>query len=803
MFRNINISNKLTIYFVLIVGISLGAMVFTVSTIISSNLNQIIDLDTSEKAIQNAKTLNTLIEEAKRFVRQVDNYPNIGKLIKEGNNPLDAVESYETFLYLSNQINNMKINDDYSLNCGYRIFDRDYNLIGKLGAFGDWEITDTEKYLSELSRLRDSAVAELVLDTNKTKNGLPLIRASLPLKIGDSVVAVVIGGFYLTNKSLIEIFPNTDEVTLVSPDKLYDTTFINLFGDYYINEEQINKEKIKVAFEYIEDEQMDSGLEPTLKQKAVRDVSIAYNKIKELSLNLIDDDIRIVNKAEIKTNNGKTETKVYDKGIYRSLYIPYSSKDKKSKLVLISHNPIDEFKNIINQFTLISLIAGIIAVILAVVVIRIVAYRIGKKITYISKVLIKASSGDLSIRAITNNRSPSDELTKLYESINTLLRNNSLLISSVKENNSLYYQSSNELDNILTDIERSISCLKEKITITLQINEEQSDFLKKIDGSVQRIVFGFNNIYSSLKVQNSYALTITENIEEIKNNTTSIADTSSKAKDISMNLKKFAITIVESTNDLFNAINGIESDSNDILDIVTVITNIADQTNMLAMNASIEAAHAGDVGSGFSVVADEIRQLSENSSKKAKEIKNIIKNIVNKILNSVTLAKHNEENIHKILNIIENVYNTNANISETMEKQSENIKKVVEDVNSSKKVTVELTEYSKTQSDIINQFQKEINTLLGKNETLKESMIEEEVESNGSIEKINSMKKIRKENSLLRSKLDESINKFKIDIVEEPNKEQTQLNILDTTKDLIGNKKTSSYSSPHRGSVSS
>ncbi len=107
-----------------------------------------------------------------------------------------------------------------------------------------------------------------------------------------------------------------------------------------------------------------------------------------------------------------------------------------------------------------------------------------------------------------------------------------------------------------------------------------------------------------------------------------------------------------------------------MLDILNSIRSISNQTNMLAMNANIEAAHAGDVGRGFGVVANEIRKLADESGIKTKEIDMLIKSMNQQIGKSIT--KVTEVN-YKLLNIIDginNVYPIIQQINMSMEEQT-------------------------------------------------------------------------------------------------------------------------------------
>ncbi|WP_456008352.1 methyl-accepting chemotaxis protein, partial [Clostridium butyricum] len=89
------------------------------------------------------------------------------------------------------------------------------------------------------------------------------------------------------------------------------------------------------------------------------------------------------------------------------------------------------------------------------------------------------------------------------------------------------------------------------------------------------------------------------------------------------------------SNDTFNALKHVNELSVEVSGIVTTINAIAEQTNLLALNAAIEAARAGEHGKGFSIVAEEVRELSEETNNKAKEIAGLVSEMVKQIENAV------------------------------------------------------------------------------------------------------------------------------------------------------------------------
>jgi len=197
---------------------------------------------------------------------------------------------------------------------------------------------------------------------------------------------------------------------------------------------------------------------------------------------------------------------------------------------------------------------------------------------------------------------------------------------------------------------------------------------------MEQVTSNINKLNTHVEEQSSHINQASAAVEEMVANVSSVAETLVKNSTNVKILMEASEAGHSSLSDAADDIKEIARESEGLLEINAVIKNIASQTNLLSMNAAIEAAHAGDAGRGFAVVADEIRKLAESSSEQSRTI-SIVLNKIKEAIDKITNSTDNVLNRFKAIDSsVKTVAEQEDNIRCAMEEQGEGSKQLLEGV---------------------------------------------------------------------------------------------------------------------------
>lgn len=228
------------------------------------------------------------------------------------------------------------------------------------------------------------------------------------------------------------------------------------------------------------------------------------------------------------------------------------------------------------------------------------------------------------------------------------------------------------------------------IAVISQDMEKQKEAVETTSAAVLELLRSVDSVASNTETQASSIIELSSTMEEMSASISNVAKTADTAEGIARSLVEEAETGSNTMAETIRSIREIKESSDKIKEITDVITDISSRTNLLAMNAAIEAAHAGQYGKGFAVVASEIRKLAESTGKSATEITTIIATVMRKIDLSSEMSGQIDSVFRKILGDIQETRKIIAEIASAVTEQAKGSAEIVDAVSDLVNITEEV-----------------------------------------------------------------------------------------------------------------
>jgi methyl-accepting chemotaxis protein len=383
-----------------------------------------------------------------------------------------------------------------------------------------------------------------------------------------------------------------------------------------------------------------------------------------------------VRKIETESlKNGKPVT-IENNGLIIQSY-PFKVGDINTPWTIVSIIDTETVLADVHAMTRFTIMLTVIALILSALIIFLVASFIVKPIISISRTLkdISEGEGDLTKTiAIKGN----DEIADLARYFNRTLEKIKNLVITIKNQANSLFDIGNKLSANMTETAASINEITANIQSIKGRVMNQSASVTETNATMEQITINIDKLNNHVENQTTSVSKSSSAIEQMIANIQSVTNSLTRNTESVQSLTEASDVGRAGLQEVSNDIQEIAEESKGLLEINKVMQNIAAETNLLSMNAAIEAAHAGAAGKGFAVVADEIRKLAESSGEQSKTTTVVLQKIKD-CIDKISVSTGNVlDNFEAIDNGVKTVSEQSENIRTAMEEQSAGSRQILE-----------------------------------------------------------------------------------------------------------------------------